>query len=344
MKKLVFLVALFLVCVSLGSFAIWHYKYHLYSYLPSTPDSMVKNVDGILFGADGKAFSGRLKEKTDSGSSVYAYKSGKLSGLNVVFSDGLLREIGHWQNGKQNGLFAAWTDKSVLIDRGFFKNGERDGETLQYWSDTGKIKLKAHYRAGKLNGLVEQYYPQGTLQFKHMYKDHKLHGEAFDYFENGKLKSYVVFDRGLQSGPFKLYSEDGVLLEEGILKEGMRHGAFTVYSPQTGKPAIKGNYNMNAYDGEITMWRADGVKSVQNFDKGVANGWQKTYNSQGTLIQKIMLKNGQATGEFYTYDAKGNLIAKRDPDKTDKIRIREMPSTSDELSRDNSGIVIIESN
>ena len=93
-------------------------------------------------------------------------------------------------NGEQNGLFEAWTDKGVLVDHGIFKDGERDGETVQYWPDTGKLKVKAQYRAGKLNGLVEQYYPSGTVQLKHMYADHQLHGEALDYFENGQLSEF----------------------------------------------------------------------------------------------------------------------------------------------------------
>lgn len=93
----------------------------------------------------------------------------------------------------------------MLVDHGIFKDGERDGETVQYWPDTGKLKVKAQYRAGKLNGLVEQYYPSGTVQLKHMYADHQLHGEALDYFENGQLRSSVNFEHGKQSGPFKLF-------------------------------------------------------------------------------------------------------------------------------------------
>ena len=222
MSKLGFLVAVSVV--SLGAaVGAWYYKYQLYGWLPSTASSELKNVDGLLMDKEGKPFTGRVKDISDSGYSLYAYKDGKLDGLNVVFSEGQLREIGHWENGEQNGLFEAWTDKGVLVDHGIFKDGERDGETVQYWPDTGKLKVKAQYRAGKLNGLVEQYYPSGTVQLKHMYADHQLHGEALDYFENGQLRSSVNFEHGKQSGPFKLFSDDGQLLEEGMLKNGLRH-------------------------------------------------------------------------------------------------------------------------
>ncbi len=139
MSKLGFLVAVSVV--SLGAaVGAWYYKYQLYGWLPSTASSELKNVDGLLMDKEGKPFTGRVKDISDSGYSLYAYKDGKLDGLNVVFGEGQLREIGHWENGEQNGLFEAWTDKGVLVDHGIFKDGERDGETVQYWPDTGKLK------------------------------------------------------------------------------------------------------------------------------------------------------------------------------------------------------------
>lgn len=347
MSKLGFLVAA--VIVGAGAVAgIWYYKYQLYGWLPSTALSDLKNVDGLLMDKDGKPFTGRVKDASDSGYSLYAYKDGKLDGLNVVFSEGQLREIGHWENGEQNGLFEAWTDKGVLVDHGIFKDGERDGETVQYWPDTGKLKVKAQYRAGKLNGLVEQYYPSGIVQLKHMYADHQLHGEALDYFENGQLRSTVTFEHGRQSGPFKLFSDDGQPLEEGMLKNGVRHGPFTVYFPQTGKPARQGTYKMNEYDGELTTWRPDGMKVVQTYKNGVANGWQKNYNSQGVLMGEMMMKNGRATGEFRAYDSRGNIVQEGTHDDNAVSTVKEMPSPRLELNgvtpNGNGGIVIKEVN
>ncbi len=117
--------------VSDSGYSLYAYK-DLYGWLPSTASSELKNVNGLLMDKEGKPFTGRVKDVSDSGYSLYAYKDGKLDGLNVVFSEGQLREIGHWENGEQNGLFEAWTEKGVLVDHGIFKDGERDGETVQY--------------------------------------------------------------------------------------------------------------------------------------------------------------------------------------------------------------------
>lgn len=184
---------------------MWQVRNQLSGYLPSADASELTNVNGQLNDKDGNPFSGRVKTLTDSGYSIYANKNGDLDGLNVVFSEGQLREVGHWQNGLQNSLFEVWTVEGILVGHGLFKDGERDGETIQYGPETGNLKVKAVYRAGKLNGMVEQYYPSGTIQLKHPYQDHQLHGEALDYFENGRLRSTVTFENGKQTDPFKLY-------------------------------------------------------------------------------------------------------------------------------------------
>lgn len=114
MSKLGFLVAVSVV--SLGAaVGAWYYKYQLYGWLPSTASSELKNVDGLLMDKEGKPFTGRVKDISDSGYSLYAYKDGKLDGLNVVFSEGQLREIGHWENGEQNGLFEAWGSVRISV-------------------------------------------------------------------------------------------------------------------------------------------------------------------------------------------------------------------------------------
>ena len=77
MSKLGFLVAVSVV--SLGAaVGAWYYKYQLYGWLPSTASSELKNVDGLLMDKEGKPFTGRVKDISDSGYSLYAYKDGSV--------------------------------------------------------------------------------------------------------------------------------------------------------------------------------------------------------------------------------------------------------------------------
>ncbi len=287
---------------------IWHYRLQLFTFLPSTPHTELTARDGLLVDAGGKPFSGRRKEAYEGGFSIYSYEEGKLDGLNVVYSEGKLRERGRWKDDRQNGLFELYTSEGVLVDHADFVDGERDGETLQYWPDSGILKVKAFFRKGKLEGMVEQYWPGGQIQFRHRYVNNLRHGECLDYFENGALKSSVTFDKGVQTGPYRIYFEDGNLQEEGTLKNGAHDGVFTCYFPRTGKPAVQGTYRDNLYDGEVSTWRPDGMKIVQTYRNGIADGWQKIYSASGWLQGEMMVKNGRAEGPFRAYDSSGNII------------------------------------
>jgi len=134
----------------------------------------------------------------------------------------------------------------------------------------------------------------------------------------------------------------------GMLKNGLRHGPFTVYFPQTGKPARQGTYKMNEYDGELTTWRPDGMKVVQTYKNGVANGWQKNYNSQGALMGEIMMKNGRATGEFRAYDSRGNIVQEGTHEDNVVSTVKGMssprPEPNEVSPNDNGGIMIKEVN
>ena len=86
MSKLGFWVAVSVV--SLGAaVGAWYYKYQLYGWLPSTASSELKNVDGLLMDKEGKPFTGRVKDISDSGYSLYAYK-GSSSKTPVAKPDG----------------------------------------------------------------------------------------------------------------------------------------------------------------------------------------------------------------------------------------------------------------
>lgn len=296
-----------IVLIAAGTAGGWYCRYQLFSYLPSTSEENLEHRVSGLYDKSGNLFSGRSRHDYNGGFSVYSYRNGILDGLNVVYVDGRrIKELGSWKDGKQHGLFELYTDKGVLVDHAFFANGVRDGETQQFWPDTGKLKVKAVYEAGRIEGMVEQYWPNGQLQFKHHYVHNVRDGICLDYFENGQLRSSVTFDKGVQNGSYKIFFENGSPQEEGTLKDGARNGPFTVYFPHSGKPFIKGNYVMNQYDGDITTWRSDGMKIVQTYRHGVPDGWQKIYRSNGKLMSEMMLKNGIADGMFRSYDSLGN--------------------------------------
>ena len=90
------------------------------------------------------------------------------------------------------------------------------------------------------------------------------------------------------------------------------------------------------------------MKVVQTYKNGVANGWQKNYNSQGVLMGEMMMKNGRATGEFRVYDSRGNIVQEGTHEDNVVSTVKEMssprPEPNEVSSNDNGAIMIKEVN
>ena len=134
MKVKVILGVALLVGIGAGTY-IYQNRYLFFKYLPAIEkEEQLKNINGKLCDKDGNLFSGRTKRASEEYTDIYSYKDGELDGLNVVYYKNNIKEIGHWKDGKQNGLFQMYTEDGILIDNANFKDGERDGLTEQYLS------------------------------------------------------------------------------------------------------------------------------------------------------------------------------------------------------------------
>lgn len=192
-----------------------------YRYFPAQNEDYCVNDDGVMVSRkDRKPYSGLLHDYEDGSLSVYSYKDGLLDGLNVVYDDGMVKEIGHWRAGKQDGVFMLYTDSGILIDYGNFKNGERHGLTRQYDYETGVISVEGNYNNGQLEGVWTQYYPFGGVAMVQTYQDGVLNGAAQQYYENGQLQIDMNYVEGIPEGPYKMYYPGGQIQVEGTLEDG----------------------------------------------------------------------------------------------------------------------------
>ena len=188
MKIKVILGVILLVGVGIGSY-VYKNRYLFFKYLLAVEkEEQLKNINGKLCDEDGKPFSGRTKRAGEEYTVIYSYKNGELDGLNVIYYKNNIKEIGHWKDGKQNGLFQMYTEDGILIDSGTFKNGERDGVTEQFYNDTGKLRVSANYKNGVLEGEFKAYYPNGNLQGEVNYINGEMNGEFKEYHENKKIR------------------------------------------------------------------------------------------------------------------------------------------------------------
>lgn len=301
MKAKVILGVVLLVGIGVGTY-IYQNRYLFFRYLPAIEkEEQLKSINGKLCDKDGNPFSGRTKSASEEYTDIYSYKNGELDGLNVVYYKNNIEEIGHWKDGKQNGLFQMYTEDGILIDSGTFKDGERDGVTEQFYNDTGKLRVSANYKNGVLEGEFKAYYPNGNLQVEVNYVNGEMNGDFKEYHENKKIRLSGSYKNSLQEGEWKSYLEDGTLESIINYKVGELHG-------------IKEDYYKNG-----NVW------TRQEFKNNDLDGVYEVYYENGNPQLKAKIKNGQ-TIEEQRFNHDGTLYNEQDEkivESNDEIIISE---------------------
>lgn len=305
MKIKVALLVVLIGFVGMGTY-VYSNRYKFFKYLPAIEEEQLKNVNGKLCDEDGKLFSGRIKETSGDYTNIYSYKNGELHGLNVSYYKNNIKEIGHWKDGKQNGLFQLYTEEGILVDDANFKEGERDGLTEQFYNDTGKLRVSANYKNGVLDGEFKAYYPNGNLQGEVTYKNGEMNGEYREYNENKNIRLSGSYKNNLQDGEWKSYLEDGTLETIVNYKDGELNG-------------LKEDYYKNG-----NVWIR------QEFKNNDLDGVYEVYYENGNPQLKAKIKNGQTIEEQRfnhdgtPYNEEKIIINGTVSDSSDEITIKEI--------------------
>lgn len=281
MRAKVILGVILLIGVGIGSY-VYKNRYSFFKYLPAVEkEGQLKNINGKLCDEDGKPFSGRTKRAGEEYTDIYSYKNGELDGLNVVYYKNNIKEIGHWKDGKQNGLFQLYTEEGVLVDNANFKEGERDGLTEQFYSDTGKLRVSANYKNGVLDGEFKAYYPNGNLQGEVIYKNGEMNGEFKEYHENKNIRLSGSYKNSLQDGEWKSYLEDGTLETIINYKDGELNGLKEDYY-KNGNVWIRQEFKNNDLDGVYEVYYENGNPQLKAKIKNGQTVEEQRFNHDGT--------------------------------------------------------------
>ena len=122
-------------------------------------------------------------------------------------------------------LSACGVVKYKFKDGIMYENGKEATGTLEY--NAGKYKVKANFKNGLLDGVLEKYYLDGNIMVKGTYTNREIIEEKV-YYENGQLMSVFSNDKNL-----KLYYDDGQLIMTSNRKTGE-----TVLYHENGNPLM----------------------------------------------------------------------------------------------------------
>ena len=121
--------------------------------------------------------------------SFYSCQTSEIQVVEEVFNDGAIKSIVDYRISFGDSIpihrLDFHKDGSKRME-GFFKDGERDGEWLSWFTD-GTVWSKGYFKEGKRTGKSWVYHPNGKLYIKGKYEDGKKTGQWLVFDEDGIL-------------------------------------------------------------------------------------------------------------------------------------------------------------
>ncbi len=134
-------------------------------------------------------------------------KNGKYTGTwKWYYSNGQLLRQEEFRRGLEDGFLEEYDENGILITKGEFFDGEKEGEWIYELNDHKEI---GKYRIGQRNGEWIYYYPNGKVAFKGAFVDGAPEGKHKYYYDNGVLEKEEYYEYGIREGKWKWYTYEG---------------------------------------------------------------------------------------------------------------------------------------
>jgi|GEM_PF-4687057 len=262
-----------------------------------------KNAKGVVVHTHRtvrNSLEGPSKDFTDDGKlkRLQTYVHGTSSGRFLTYSDdgAVLLEEKNFQDGKRNGVFRTFFADGKPKTETHWANDEQTGVAQEWWPN-GKLKEKAHYQAGLLNGERLRYRQDGTPEsVEHFEPDPtrpryaRNTGTWKTFHSNGKLERETHYVEGRTDGLLRDYSETGQLTESTCYRKGTLDDTASC-----GEPANRSYFP----DGKLRKeWR---------YGKGIAAGFERTLYRSGQVRESIAYAQDHREGKSEQFYENGKL-------------------------------------
>lgn len=227
------------------------------------------------------------------------YKNGQLQ-LQAFYQDGKLHQTRTtwYENGQINSVGQFDLDRCVGLHQEFY-------ESLDLASNP-QLKVVAHFKEGKLDGLQEQYFPDGQTQISISYQNGLPHGRKASWNNQNVLVQEAFYEEGRLDGRY--FSQEANQTEVVChYKDNLKEGVYQIYYPKKKSnqkvKALEAHYKSDILEGECTEYNIDGHLVAQSFYKnGQKEGVAKIFNPDQTVKMTLEYVKGELHGkvkEFY---------------------------------------------
>jgi uncharacterized protein len=130
-------------------------------------------------------------------------------------------------NGLPSGVWEEYSN-GVLISKSTYNKGGLEGLLINYYSN-GSIKEIGYVKNNKWIGKHKEYYDNGIIREEKNYLDGKLEGYALLYFKNGKIKESKFYKSDKLNKEFLYYYNNGQLWIKSNYQNGKLNGDRFIY-------------------------------------------------------------------------------------------------------------------
>lgn len=197
-----------------------------------------------------------------------------------------------------DGIWERKNQKGIVVARGNYLNGKKEGLWLQFSEDGLFLKEVKNYLGGVPNGRCLRYENEGVITEKGSYREGKRNGTWYTFSNYGNPEYIFEYNKGeLVRYPYRV---DDFKKELG--------------QPQPGKDYTgpKGEYSTSYYDSVyyksglaegIYVKYVNGIlQKKNNYKSGEEQGMRYEYNDDGLLTSEISYLNHQKHGVYRFYE------------------------------------------
>ncbi|HEX5030882.1 MAG TPA: toxin-antitoxin system YwqK family antitoxin [Candidatus Eisenbacteria bacterium] len=183
-----------------------------------------------------------------------------------------------------------------LLSAGLAADPPKDGTYVEKWPD-GKLKLEAHYKDGKLHGLMRRWHENGQLAAHEEYENGKWEGRRAAWWDNGQVQFDWQYHEGkLREGTWKSFHKNGAFWTSWRMGAGGKGpDQEQVAYHDNGKIHYRGWWKNERQDGRWVYYHPDGTtkSEVRNYKEGLLHGWRTKWSEKGEVTERIEYRNGK---------------------------------------------------
>ncbi len=182
--------------------------------------------------------------------------------------------------------------EGYVIDNEYYSfNGQKWGKWT-YWYENGNLQEISHYYLGKLDGIVQQFYPSGKIKTEGIFLEGIQEGKMTAYYENGNIAELGMFHKDEKIGAFYYNYSDSTPMKKSFYDSSGNEFVVSYYSKN-------GKQTLTEGDGTMTIYFSTGdIKEKYEYKDSIKNGPFSVYKVNGKLLTKGEFANGLPHGEW----------------------------------------------